>query len=156
MQRGLLLNDYNTIHISSGSKQHERKFERGFKFPFHAKSLWPGRTNYSNEVRRFCFCDRRLEPAPTSIIGTMTDPKPFYNAKSSRWAHAQAWNNIYCWAHFLEKATRHPQDPWLCCIGSCGGSMQTVTLLQPPCCCSGFQCCLEIGSNTILCYSWVL
>ena len=33
-----------------------------------------------------------------------------------RWAHAQAWNNIYCWAHFLEKATRHPQDPWLCCI----------------------------------------
>ena len=52
-----------------------------------------------------------IEPAPTSIIGTMTDPKPFYNAESSRWAHAQAWNNIYCWAHFLEKATRHPQDP---------------------------------------------
>ena len=27
-----------------------------------------------------------IEPAPTSIIGTMTDSKPFYNAESSRWA----------------------------------------------------------------------
>ena len=61
----VVIKRYNS-HLFWIQTTREKKFERGFKFPFHAKSLWPGRTNYSNGVRQFCFCDRRLEPPPSS------------------------------------------------------------------------------------------
>ena len=44
-----------------------------------------------------------IEPAPTSIIGTMTDSKPFYNAESSRWAHMRRPGTIFIVGHISLK-----------------------------------------------------